>query len=431
MSKENNQEFWSESLEGLENNPVFAMSLGSKELFHSNFLAWLLTDETLKDKTKGLRHLLIGSSEQKIFHVDREKYNFDLLITNGEEVEDESENSKRCYTVIENKFKSMPRIDQLREYSQKIWSKKALKGKTECVLLAPKISITKFKEKYKETKESICINFNSPDSGESRANEMPIIWKFCTYEDVIKCLNEFNIPEVKTGTEFIVSKYCEFVNILLIELKNLTDKNFFPCKDDDKVFSLPNKQEPINTYTELRIDDLIKKMWAEHLGLALKNWDFKSGEYSNGTAILTIKAPGTEKSEDFFAVQIQDGRLKVCFELRKDNDFVIKLQRKEGNQKEDNAIYEFLQGCLKAIKDVNVKFSKDILIFEDFVPNSRSSYLLRSYNSGKERVFLYEQIDLSQSQITIKDLRCIIYKIFEYVANNKKTVGQFMKTENS
>ena len=107
------------------------------------------------------------------------------------------------------------------------------------------------------------------------------------------------------------------------------------------------------------------------------------------------------------------------------------MQRKEGNQKEDNAIYEFLQGCLKAIKDVNVKFSKDILIFEDFVPNSRSSYLLRSYNSGKERVFLYEQIDLSQSQITIKDLRCIIYKIFEYVANNKKTVGQFMKTENS
>lgn len=422
---ENHQKFWSESLAGLKNNPVFAMSLGSKELFHSNFLAWLLTDETLKDKTKRLRHLLIGSSEQKIFHVDREKYNFDLLIANGEETEDELKNKEIKYTVIENKFKSMPRIDQLCEYSKKIWSKKALKGKTECVLLAPEISITNFKKKYKEAKEkSICIKFNPQ-------REETITWKFCTYEDVIKCLNEFNISEVKTGTAFIVSKYCEFVNILLIELKNLTDKNFFPCKDDDKVFSLPNKKEPINTYTELRIDDLIKKMWAEHLGLALKNWDFKSGEYSNGTAILTIKAPCTEKTEDFFAVQIQDGRLKVCFELRKDNDFVIKLQRKEGNQKEDNAIYKFLQGCLKAIKDVNVKFSKDILIFEDFVPNSRSSYLLRSYNSGQERVFLYEQIDLSQSKITIKDLRCIIYKIFEYVANNKETVGQFMKTENS
>lgn len=409
---ENHQKFWSESLAGLKNNPVFAMSLGSKELFHSNFLEWLLTDETLKDKTNGLRDLLIGSSKQKIFHVYREKYNFDLLIANGEETEDEPKNKEINYTVIENKFKSIPRIDQLREYSQKIQSQNALKGKTRCVLLAPEISIKNFKDKNEINKESIT-------------------WKFCTYEDVVKCLNEFNTPEVKTGTEFIVSKYCEFVNILLTELKNLKDKNFFPCKDDDKVFSLPNKKEPINTYTKLRIDDLIKKMWAEHLGLALKNWDFKSGEYSNGTAILTIKAPGTQKSEDFFAVQIQDGRLKVCFELRKDNDFVIKLQRKEGNQKEGNVIYKFLQGCLKAIKDVNVKFSKDILIFEDFVPNSRSSYLLRSYNSGKERVFLYEQIDLSQSQITIKDLRCIIYKIFEYVANNKTTVGQFMKIENS
>ena len=414
------------TVDDLKNNPIFAMSLGSKELFHSNFLAWLLTDETLKDKTKGVRKLLIESSEQKNIHIDREKYNFDLLIANGEETEDELKNKEIKYTVIENKFKSMPRIDQLREYSQKIWSKKALKGKTECVLLAPKISITKFKEKYKEAKEkSICIKFN-PQSEET------ITWKFCTYEDVIKCLNEFNIPEVKIGTEFIVSKYCEFVNILLIELKNLTDKNFFPCKDDDKVFSLPNKKEPINTYTKLRIDDLIKKMWAEHLGLALKNWDFKSGEYSNGNAILTIKAPGTEKSEDFFAVQIQDGRLKVCFELQKNNDSVIKLLRNDDNPKEGNAIYEFLASCLEYLKkDIEVKFDKKFLRFEKFVPKSRSPYLIRSYNSGKERVFLYEQIDLSQSQITIKDLRCIIYKIFEYVANKKTTVGQFMKIENS
>lgn len=97
------------TVDDLKHNPIFAMSLGSKELFHSNFLEWLLTDETLKDKTKGLRHLLIGSSEQKNFHVYREKYNFDLLIANGEETEDELKNKEIKYTVIENKFKSMPR----------------------------------------------------------------------------------------------------------------------------------------------------------------------------------------------------------------------------------------------------------------------------------------------------------------------------------
>ena len=32
-------------VEELQNNPIFQLSLSSKELFHSNFLAWLAEDK--------------------------------------------------------------------------------------------------------------------------------------------------------------------------------------------------------------------------------------------------------------------------------------------------------------------------------------------------------------------------------------------------
>ena len=35
-------------VENLKNNPIFQLSLSSKELFHSNFLAWLAEDDNTR-----------------------------------------------------------------------------------------------------------------------------------------------------------------------------------------------------------------------------------------------------------------------------------------------------------------------------------------------------------------------------------------------
>lgn len=35
-------------VETLKNNPIFQLSLSSKELFHSNFLAWLAEDDNTR-----------------------------------------------------------------------------------------------------------------------------------------------------------------------------------------------------------------------------------------------------------------------------------------------------------------------------------------------------------------------------------------------
>lgn len=78
------------------------LSLSSKELFHSNFLGWLL-----ENSPDFARRFLGDRSPVK--KVEREKLNFDLLVQTGNGVH-----------VIENKVKSTPDLDQLVAYEAKM-----------------------------------------------------------------------------------------------------------------------------------------------------------------------------------------------------------------------------------------------------------------------------------------------------------------------
>ena len=98
---------------------MFRISLGSKELFHSNFLAFLW-DCDKQAFLNMIYHLLpegkkINVSEllgKEGLTIYREKENLDLCICH-------TENNKDCIDiVIENKVKSIPYIEQLNEYRQ-------------------------------------------------------------------------------------------------------------------------------------------------------------------------------------------------------------------------------------------------------------------------------------------------------------------------
>lgn len=113
-------------------NPVFAMSLGSKELFHSNFLGWLLEHRRDIFLPKLLDAAEIRATPDKDdgsdnrAKVSREHNSFDLTV----------EINKDEILIIENKFKSLPRSRQLAEYARK--AQKAYKVKTaHLVLLSP------------------------------------------------------------------------------------------------------------------------------------------------------------------------------------------------------------------------------------------------------------------------------------------------------
>jgi hypothetical protein len=92
-------------------NPVYHASLGSKELFHTNLLAWLC--ESYGSKMTALFEELVGLSKNpgaNGFPPLRERHDLDLVLRFAE----------RNALVIENKIKSLPDQRQLSNYDASI-----------------------------------------------------------------------------------------------------------------------------------------------------------------------------------------------------------------------------------------------------------------------------------------------------------------------
>lgn len=142
-----------EDLECLEKSTMFHMSLGSKELFHSNFLHWLA--ENYWDFFIEVMHKLAGlesfwwenvngpngkiySQNNNNLKVLRENRNFDLSIyILDSEIVDEEEKKQIWIPVLvlENKVKSLPYKEQLDSYTKKAfeeWKRGSKIGNIDC-----------------------------------------------------------------------------------------------------------------------------------------------------------------------------------------------------------------------------------------------------------------------------------------------------------
>lgn len=114
-----NYQRYNEHVEHLRKSPMFNLSLSSNELFHSNFLSWIWNCDP--EAFKKIISLFVGKEfdidrgPDKSIEVRREYKNFDLSI-----VERNGEEEGRVLFVLENKVKSVPYIEQIEEYIDKI-----------------------------------------------------------------------------------------------------------------------------------------------------------------------------------------------------------------------------------------------------------------------------------------------------------------------
>lgn len=136
-------------LEALKKSVTFAMSLGAKELFHTNFIAFLLEndDSSLFGIRQNLGKLFgITINAGTKVYTWREKYNLDLVIIaigwnyskmNYSKIdEDVCDSIESCDSVgsilnaqvcvIEAKLKSLPTLDQLIGYDKKLETTRGL-----------------------------------------------------------------------------------------------------------------------------------------------------------------------------------------------------------------------------------------------------------------------------------------------------------------
>ncbi|MFM1875188.1 MAG: hypothetical protein RL266_925, partial [Bacteroidota bacterium] len=124
-----NTENFKDTIKELKDNFLFQASLGSKELFHSNMIAWLLEQESVNGRLEALQLFLKQfagkelpelDAQKQAFEIQREQLNIDLVI----KWQDQNEWNM---LFIENKMKSIPTKRQLDEYNGKI--EKLDKGK--------------------------------------------------------------------------------------------------------------------------------------------------------------------------------------------------------------------------------------------------------------------------------------------------------------
>jgi hypothetical protein len=110
----------------LQDEPLFHMSLGSKELFHSNLIGWL-AERFPEQMARVFAPWLEASPACSPHRVRREFLNLDLVL----------EFPGRKPLVIENKMFSVPRQGQLDDYAARIDNERSLGSATVRALLSP------------------------------------------------------------------------------------------------------------------------------------------------------------------------------------------------------------------------------------------------------------------------------------------------------
>lgn len=218
-----------ELIDYLKNSPVFASSLGSKELFHSNIWAYLIeqdsrflevffpkkydsvTQEIIKDKETGEK-------------ARREKYNMDLLIVTNKKV-----------FVIENKIKALPHKDQLQKYQKKL--DEHFQTEERCLLLTG----------IKKDKPSII------DESE---------WDYLNYDKIAAGIRE-KLKGCEDKNYYVfANEYCDMIvklsALLNSSIEEIRSKYYFP-KFRDKY----EDNALLKGIEQLRIGDIFQKLNAD------------------------------------------------------------------------------------------------------------------------------------------------------------------------
>ena len=214
-------------LETLNKNPMFRISLGSKELFHSNFLAFLW-DQSQESFLKMIASLLpkgkkidVKALLAKKPTLSHEKENFDICISHMEGNRDVID------IIIENKVKSIPYMEQLDKYMAKV------KNQPDpiCILL------------------SLAEEF--PDLDKIHKQEEWIVINYGELADAIK-------PDDYIGAENQdIRRYIEDYVSFIRQLDRIKDKLVLPDDFENEIF---HSSEEIGAFHNIRLSDLYFKL---------------------------------------------------------------------------------------------------------------------------------------------------------------------------
>lgn len=260
----------------LKQSSMFHLSLGSKELFHSNFLYWLSIIDW--DVFLSVIHSLANTdcfwweedlkSEKVIADVRREFHNFDLSIYIRISQEEDNDNPTRKQEtwipvfVLENKMKSLPRKDQLQDYTEKafkewcktkkfnhipeLWEKNGITFVLLSLFIDKDFSSQCTCKKYKSSKNDQSVSITAK-------------WKINNYKDLFDCLNGQKLQNNNTLNQQILEDYCQFI----LALHELAEDDWKISPKDSfvrTIYPWAIKNYYGDRQVQLRIDDIRQKV---------------------------------------------------------------------------------------------------------------------------------------------------------------------------
>ena len=238
MSNQNNKD---QNIKELKKSPVYAMSLGSHELFHSNLWAWLMTN--YPQSINAVFGFEVKNVEKA--KILREAQNIDITIDcDGEKY------------IIENKFKSIPYKSQLVGYETKL--------------------VDKFDGGILTCIEEPNFEFNKDEN-----------WQCILYSDILNNMKEFAENITDDVYKNILREYIEVTRKTIELIQN-------ELKKEENNKKLTISAGDFKDYEELRIADILRKLQAgkfesyikEKLG-EVENL-YISSDYSNKNAIINL-----------------------------------------------------------------------------------------------------------------------------------------------
>ncbi len=211
-------------IEKLKASPLFHLSLASKELFHSNFLAWLCECYPQEGGSLFAGYLPTPLAAITELRVYRERRNVDLTLeyANGQTL------------IVENKVKSLPKRAQFEEYAADF------PDRSSTGLLLLTLTQPTFQDR------------NSP-TGTLKDGA---VWHIMLYHDLAERLRTIQ-PIIHAGNGYhgeLVADYIDFVSCL-DELQALFEINW-----DDDTADFFNPDYDLERLRDIRLHDLIAKL---------------------------------------------------------------------------------------------------------------------------------------------------------------------------
>lgn len=304
-------------VETLKNNPIFQLSLSSKELFHSNFLAWLAEDDNTRCVFNKVMQTWLDDKNWEYkpneMEVKREYNHFDFCVCDKLTI-DGNDVTGSVQVVLENKFKSIAYKAQLVDYKDrtKTLNEEGYKNKYKAEEANNGKILPRGWRDEVEHPNTKYILLTLADNFLDKDEIQSLGWKIVTYAEYAKLLRtvvgELKDDEIKGNKAFyveLIAQYCNFIEKFSEQINECLDN----VKEDNYWDILKN-----DDFTAVRCNDIWQKVVMHKYAQEL--FKLTQEKFPNTKIVFDDKDSWNEESDRPLMIRVAYFRNEALVELK-------------------------------------------------------------------------------------------------------------------